>query len=99
MVIESVRRGFYRFFQRKGFELRVHQGPLVAYVFGDRKQYNAYLSKQRLSVSGLAAGFYHTHTNALYFADVRNTPNARRVKESIKRFENDIKAMRKKREY
>ena len=44
-LLETVRRGFYKFFQKKGFEPTEGEGRLVAYVFGAREGYVAFVKK------------------------------------------------------
>ncbi|RMG18262.1 MAG: DUF1570 domain-containing protein [Planctomycetota bacterium] len=96
-LLEEVRRGFYRFFRRKGFDLVEHPKKLVAYAFGSREEYEAYNREAGLGVTSRAAGFYHTATNALYLSDARNSPEVRRVKKSIAEFERALAELKKKR--
>ncbi|HBP21645.1 MAG TPA: hypothetical protein DEA08_28155, partial [Planctomycetes bacterium] len=96
-MLETVRRGFYRFFERKDFQLRQPEGLLIAYVFGSREDYERYVKSKGIGISPQAAGFYYTATNALYFPDTRNGPNARRARAWVEEAELKLEELKERR--
>lgn len=96
-LLESVRRGFYRFFCKKGFQLTRHPRRLEAVIFGDEQSYKNF-ARGKFPGASNAAGFYASNTNRLYLYDFRNSPQRAQIQAQLTQLEGKIEEAKRTRQ-
>jgi hypothetical protein len=66
---EDLYRSFVRYFRVRGFQPEEPPYPMVAVVFGNRSEYERYVSKSSSGAPNGALGHYEPRTNRVYLYD------------------------------
>jgi hypothetical protein len=66
---ESLFRSFQRYFETRGFELRLSGFPMIAVVFRTRAEFERVLSKTELTDQKSVVGFYSIQSNRIFTFD------------------------------
>jgi hypothetical protein len=93
LILERVRKGFYKYFNDRGFDLKWHDAKLEAVIFKDQQSFVRFA--QGFGLGSQAAGFYATATNQLYFYDNSNSQSAASSRASLKSFKRHLDSIKK----
>ena len=93
VLFEQVRRGFYKYFEERGFELERPDYKLEAIIFKDEASFNQFAKK--FGLGGAAAGFYATSTNQLYLFDSTSSRGASNSQKNLDQFKAHLENIKK----
>jgi hypothetical protein len=93
VLFERVRKGFYKYFESRGFDLNRHTTKLEAVIFKDEASFKKFARSS--GMGGPTAGFYTTRTNRLYFYDSSLSQSAKSSEASLKRFKDHLDTIKK----
>ncbi|MDF1664716.1 MAG: DUF1570 domain-containing protein [Planctomycetota bacterium] len=93
VLFEQVRKGFYKYFEERGFELERPNYKLEAVIFKDEASFNQFARK--FGLGGAAAGFYATSTNQLYLYDSTSSQGAANSQRNLDSFKAHLDKIKK----
>lgn len=93
VLFEQVRKGFYKYFEDRGFKLERPDYKLEAVIFKDEASFNQFARK--FGLGGAAAGFYATSTNQLYLYDSTSSAGASNSQRNLDSFKAHLDKIKK----